>query len=75
MITASDSLNTVDQGRYFAILPSLGSHTVGSYAKIVGGRPIEPGYSYSSGTNENFLTVKELRQLIREHVDPNFNVA
>ena len=29
MITASDSFNTVDLGRYFAILPSAGAHSVG----------------------------------------------
>jgi len=75
MITASDSVNTVDQGRYFAILPSSGAHTVQSYAKITSGHPIDAGYSYNSGTNAEFLTVEELRRLIREHVDSDFIVA
>ena len=28
------------------------------------GEPCEPGFSYDSGTNDAFLTVDELRQLI-----------
>ena len=37
MITASDSFNTVDLGRYFAILPAAGDHTVESYIQTYGG--------------------------------------
>jgi UDP-N-acetylglucosamine 4,6-dehydratase len=66
MITASDSFNTVDLGRYFAILPSAGQHTVESYCAQYGGRPVEPGYAYNSGNNTDFLTVAELCNLIAE---------
>jgi hypothetical protein len=66
MITASDSFNTVDLGRYFAILPSAGEHSVASYCKAHGGRPVEQGYSYNSGSNPEFLTVEQLQQLIAE---------
>ncbi|MGO8710485.1 MAG: UDP-N-acetylglucosamine 4,6-dehydratase (inverting) [Rhizomicrobium sp.] len=68
MITASDSLNTVDLGRYFAILPSAGAHSVESYCAVHGGKPMPPGAAYQSGSNTNFLTVEQLRQLIAEHV-------
>lgn len=64
MITASDSFNTVDLGRYFAILPSAGSHSVETYCAEYGGKPVEPGYAYDSGSNTDFLTVEQLRQLI-----------
>lgn len=70
MITTSDSFNTVDLGNYFAILPSAGDLTSEKYCEAMGGSPIEPGFSYNSGTNDHFLTVDELRQLIRDHVDP-----
>jgi UDP-N-acetylglucosamine 4,6-dehydratase/5-epimerase len=66
MITQSDSFNTVDLGRYFAILPSAGDLTPESYAKHMGGKLVPPGFAYNSGTNEHFLTVKELRQLMRD---------
>jgi UDP-N-acetylglucosamine 4,6-dehydratase (inverting) len=73
MITASDSFNTVDLGPYYAILPSAGAHSIESYTAKHGGAPVEPGFSYNSGSNEQFLSVDELRGLIRQHVDPNFD--
>jgi UDP-N-acetylglucosamine 4,6-dehydratase len=66
MITTSDSFNTVDLGKYFAILPSAGAHTVESYCAAQGAQPVPPGYAYNSGTNTNFLTVEQLQQLIAE---------
>ena len=68
MITASDSLNTVDLGRYFAILPAAGAHSVESYRAVHGGEPVPPGYAYNSGSNPEFLTVEQLQGLIAEHV-------
>jgi len=64
MITASDSFNTVDLGKYFAILPSAGAHTVESYCKAHGGKPVPQGFAYNSGTNPEFLSVEQLRELI-----------
>ena len=72
MITASDSFTTVDLGKYYAILPSDG-WVEAKYREA--GRPINPvkeGFAYNSGTNPDFLTVQELRELIREHVDTSF---
>ena len=37
-----------------------------------GATRVSPGFSYDSGTNEHFLTVDEIRSLIREHIDPGF---
>jgi UDP-N-acetylglucosamine 4,6-dehydratase/5-epimerase len=68
MITASDSFNTVDMGKYFAILAAAGAHTVESYCEAFGGRPVPAGYAYDSGTNSEFLTVAQLQALIAEHV-------
>ncbi len=68
MITASDSFNTVDMGEYFAILPVSGEYTIEEYCQKHGGKPVEPGFAYSSGTNPDFLSVEQLRTLIDEHV-------
>ena len=70
MITASDSLNTLDLGGYYAILPTGGAYTIDEYAADRSAARVEPGFSYNSGTNGQFLGVDELRRLIREHVDP-----
>jgi len=64
MITVSDSYNTVDLGRYFAILPSSASHTIDDYCKRHNVARFPIGQSYSSGDNEEFLTVAQLRELI-----------
>ncbi|MEX6724537.1 UDP-N-acetylglucosamine 4,6-dehydratase (inverting) [Parapedomonas caeni] len=68
MITASDSYNTVDIGDYYAILPSAGTFTVEDYAARMQGTRVAPGFSYDSGSNSEFLSVEQLRQLIDEHV-------
>jgi FlaA1/EpsC-like NDP-sugar epimerase len=68
MITASDSFNTVDMGRYFAILPSAGLYSMERYCAEMGARPVPPGFSYNSGANPDFLTVEQLRELIVRHV-------
>jgi len=69
MITASDSPNTVDLGRYFAILPSGGDYDIADYAKAMGGQRVVPGFSYDSGSNSDFLSVPQLRALIEKHVE------
>ena len=71
MITASDSLNTVDLGAYYAILPSGGQYSMEAYCAERHAQPVPPGFSYNSGSNPNFLSVEELRALIsRELHEP-----
>ncbi len=75
MITETDSLNTIDLGRYYAILPSVSfNHTEEEYIEHHGATKVEFGFKYNSGTNTEWETVESLRNLIREHVDPNFEV-
>jgi UDP-N-acetylglucosamine 4,6-dehydratase (inverting) len=74
MITDSDSYNTVDLGEYFAILPMVGTMEPESYCMRHGGEPVKPGFSYNSGANEEFLTVDQIRELIKQHIDPAFSV-
>lgn len=74
MITTSDSFNTVDLGRYFAILPMAAKYGRAQYCERNGCQPVEPGFAYNSGSNPDFLTVAQLRELIRQHVDPHFTV-
>lgn len=72
MITASDSFNTIDLGEYYAILPSDG-RVQGRYAEAgMSSTAVPSGFAYDSGSNPEFLTVEQLRCLIREHVDPAF---
>lgn len=68
MITESDSPNTVDLGRYYAILPSGGGLDPQAYCAEHDGKMVPTGFSYNSGDNEDFLTVDQLRALIDSHV-------
>lgn len=74
MITSSDSFTTVDLGSYFAILPTQADYSLEKYCEVMGASPVEPGFSYNSGSNDRFLTVEEIRELIKRHVDPGFTV-
>lgn len=68
MITASDSFNTVDLGKYYAILPSFDAAVRKRYIDGVGAVPVPQGFCYNSGDNADFLTVDQLRELIARHV-------
>jgi UDP-N-acetylglucosamine 4,6-dehydratase len=72
MITASDSFSTVDLGAYYAILPSDGGLLARYQSEGRSFSTVEPGFAYNSGTNPDFLSVEQLRDLIREHVEPQF---
>ncbi len=74
MITSSDSFNTLDLGKYYAILPSSDSPLRFHYMTQAGVKEVAQGFSYNSGTNTVFLTVDQIRVLIREQVAPDFTV-
>jgi UDP-N-acetylglucosamine 4,6-dehydratase len=72
MITASDSFSTIDLGAYYAILPSDGRVQQLYQEAGITMKTVPKGFAYNSGRNPDFLTVEQLRELIREHVDPAF---
>ncbi len=75
MITDSDSLNTIDLGSYYAILPSVSyTYKEEDYIKHHKAIKVPFGFKYNSGTNTEWETIEGLRKLIIEHVDANFKV-
>lgn len=75
MITATDALNTIDLGKYYAILPSVSfKHQREKYLEHHQAVPVPQGFHYSSDENEEWETVETLRTKIKEYVDPNFEV-
>lgn len=67
MITETDALNTVEFDDYFVILPSVNLWDVDEFRKRSNGsegRFCEFGFKYSSGTNKQWLTHEEIKQLI-----------
>lgn len=71
MITTSDSFNTVDFGKYYAILPQGNDDLQHKYMSM-GGTMVEPGFCYNSGSNSQFLNVDQIRQLIKQYLDSDF---
>ena len=72
MITVSDSYNTLDLGKYYAILPQQPIFDVEEYKAHFKAKNVAQGFSYNSGDNYQWETVDSLRQLIKEYVDPTF---
>ena len=72
MITSSDSFTTIDLGDYYAILPSDGRLQQCYQESGINSTAVPAGFAYNSGSNPEFLSVEQLRALIREHVDPAF---
>ena len=81
MITESDSYSTIDIGKYYVILPS-GSDAEAMlpsglskaiYMKHYNAKEVKPGFRYNSGENDQWISVKEMRELIIKHVDKNFS--
>lgn len=72
MITETDSLSTVDLGDKFVIVPTTPTWDLDEFMAAFNGRMCDPGFRYSSGENDTWLTVDEIRQLVRTHVDPAF---
>lgn len=74
MITQTDSLNTIEFDRYYVILPSMPVWNVEKFTAAFNGKRCPDNFHYSSGTNTEWLTVEEIRELIRAKVDPTFTV-
>ena len=68
MITSSDAFTTYDLGSCYVILPQVPIWQLSEYINHFKAKLVEKGFSYNSGTNQSFLSVDELRMLIKAHV-------
>jgi UDP-N-acetylglucosamine 4,6-dehydratase (inverting) len=74
MITPSDSFYTYDLGKYYAILPAVTGWKIEAFLSEFNGKKVPEGFAYNSSDNTEWETIETLRQLIKEHVDPTFDV-
>lgn len=65
MITRSDSFTTYDLGEYYVILPQVPNWSLGEYLANFKAKPVPVGFNYSSGENSDFLSVEQIRTLIK----------
>jgi UDP-N-acetylglucosamine 4,6-dehydratase len=70
MITDTDSLNTIDLGKYYVILPSVSmTYSEQNFLDHHKATKVPFGFRYNSGTNTEWESVETLRNLINTHVD------
>jgi FlaA1/EpsC-like NDP-sugar epimerase len=74
MITSSDSYFTYDLGKYYTILPSSHGWKLEEFIETFDATKVAEDFQYNSGENDDWETVDSLRSLIKEHVDPSFEV-
>lgn len=75
MITETDALNTIDLGRFYAILPTISySSSKKDFLAHYNAKEVPFGFKYNSATNDEWEGVETLRNLIKEHVDRDFKV-
>jgi UDP-N-acetylglucosamine 4,6-dehydratase (inverting) len=71
LITESDSYNTIEFDKYYAILPSDVDKV--KYLNHFKAWEVDQGFKYNSGTNTEWETVESMRDKITKYVDPNFS--
>jgi UDP-N-acetylglucosamine 4,6-dehydratase len=64
MVSAEDSINTLEFEDYYIIQPATSYQAAGS--PFAGGTPVAPGFEYHSGNNNQWLSVDQIRTLIEE---------
>ena len=74
MITPTDSLSTIDIGKYYAILPSVSDrYTTEDFLKHHNAKMVPQGFYFASDNNEDWDTVETLREKFAK-VIPGFEV-
>jgi UDP-N-acetylglucosamine 4,6-dehydratase/5-epimerase len=68
MITSSDSYTTYDLGKYYVILPQNPTFKLSDFIDQFKAKKVQPGFQYNSGTNEEWVSVDQMRDLLRQHL-------
>ena len=72
MITSSDSFFTYDLGKYYVIIPQNPIWKIEEFIEHFAAEKVAEAFQYSSENNSEWVSVEDLRALIKEHVDANF---
>ena len=67
MISLSDSLNTLEFDGYYSILPAGNDVILDYYISNFGAKKLKQEFTYSSETNEDFLSIDDLKELIIDY--------
>lgn len=66
MVTREDSMHTYEYDKHYIIYPNYNwwNNTV-----VPGGKLVEPEFEYSSGTNKEWLSVEDIKRLLKRDID------
>ena len=67
MISSSDSYSTVELDNFYAILPQGNSKLIKKFKKKNKSKIVKPGFEYSSDKNGSFLSLNELKKIIKDY--------
>lgn len=77
MVTGTDALNTIETQKHYIIVPASPfcsiQDNVERYSEDHEGTLVPSGFNYSSGTNSEWLSVDNLREVIFEHLGVNLS--
>ena len=65
MISISESINTIDLGKYFAILNEFAKESV----KYKNSKFVKKNFYYNSAENSEFLNISDLRKIIKSELN------
>jgi len=68
LITLADSSSTVDVGNYYAILPQGNGKIKSTYLTQLGAKEVPANFCYTSGDNDQWLNVEDIKDLIEKHL-------
>ena len=64
MVTTEDSFNTYEYDKHYIVYPQMVFND--RQVPDLSGKKVEEGFSYSSGTNSEWLSVEDLRERLKE---------
>lgn len=67
MVTREDSMHTYEYDKHYIVYPNYNWWGEGDI--IPGGKPVEMGFEYSSGTNKEWLSVEEIQKLLKTDIE------
>ena len=74
MITETDSLNTYDCGQYYVILPATPIWNLEKWIAKFKAEKVPVGFKYNSGSNADWLSIQDVREQIKKHLQDGFTV-
>ena len=66
LINSYEAKNTIELKNYYLILPTNNPKKIKEYCKKYSGKRVNKTFSYTSENNKDYLSIKNLKQLIKE---------